>query len=131
MNEITLEVPVFKLAPVAESALKQMRENADEEWNKKVDELWKKNKKSRWFWVGKLMYSSREDLEEEMGKVEKPSQMVVGTQFQKIYMQTRQVAAYKDFIELMKYKPDSIVTLPVEDYNVLMTWDGEGVKSDE
>jgi len=126
MKQPTVEVPVFKLAPVAEKALKQMRERADKKWTKVVDEEWEKRKDNRWFWIGPLMWPDKEEVEILIGKVDKPAQLTLGTEFAKIYMDTRQRDNYKEFVALMKNKPDSIVTLSVEDYNTLMTWDGEG-----
>jgi len=126
MKTPTIEVPVFKLAPVAEKALKQLRERADKKWTQVVDKEWNKRKDKRWFWIGPLIWPDKEEVEEMLGKVDKPSYITLGTEFAKSYMATRQTDNYKDIVALMKNKPDSIVTLGVDDYNILMTWDGPG-----
>ena len=122
MKQPTIKVPVSELAPVAEKALEKLRERADEKWAKVIDNEWKKRKDKRWFWIGPLIWPDKEEVEQLLGKVEKHSQIILGTEFAKSYMATRQTDNYKDLVALMKNKPDAIVTLSVEDYNVLMTW---------
>ena len=127
MKMPTMQAPIKELGPIAVKALKQMRERADKEWNKEVDEVWAKQEGRQWFWIGPLSWpTTRDEVEEMLGKVDKPSQMKFHSTFRRIYLQTRQVSTYKDFIALHKNKPDTIVTLSVEDYNVLLTWDGDG-----
>jgi len=126
MKRPTIKVPVSELAAVAEKAFKQMQQRADKKWNDVLDKEWENRKDTRWFWIGPLMYANKEEVEQLLGKVDKPSQLTIGTEFAKIYMATHQTDDYNDFIALMKNKPDSIVTLGVKEYNTLMTWDGPG-----
>ena len=123
MKHNTMEASITELAPIAKQALKGMRERADKEWTEKVDEFYEENKTARWYWIGKLIYPTRESVEIYFGKVDKPSQMVIGTHFHELFLRTQQISSYEDLVKLQKNKPNTMVTMTVESYNVLKTWE--------
>lgn len=124
---VTIQAPVFVLGPAAASGLSGIKEILDTRWDNLVDTFYNKHEDDRWFWIGPFMYPDRESVEEYFGKgneEEIPATSRV-SKYNEIYLKSDQQEMYKNFVDLYKINPTAMVTLPLEDYNVLMSWSKE------
>ena len=121
MREPTIEVPVSELARVAKLGLEKLHKRAEDKWKEFID----KEMEKRWFGYGPKMWAHRSLAEDYHGKVEKVKDIDRRTRYNKYFGDSRQLKQYRDFIELNKNRPspETLVTMLVDDYNVLMTWD--------
>lgn len=122
MSDVTIEVPLNEVAPMAKKAIEQMISEADVKWEKFINEFYEKNKNKRHFWFFKLKFPTKHDAEIFHGYVGNSNDMVLGTKYTKLYIQTAEYRLYKDLVKAHKEDPQKSVTMPVRIYNGLMTY---------
>jgi len=118
----TIKIDIKQLAYVAEKAIASFKKGADKMWNKEVDEFYNINKDKRYFWVGKLKWETREDVEKYLGKHMEDPYFKASSVYGRCYGSSRQSIMYKHFIKAHLSSNNRKITLSLYDYNLLMNF---------
>ena len=122
MSNALITVPVSEIAEIAKNGIKGIMSEKDKRWEQRVDKFQEEVNNSFFSFIKKRAFPTRESIEEYLKVSPSSSRLINMSPYDRIYMETEQLALYEEIVELAKHSPDKEITMTIQDYNILMTW---------